>query len=185
MRGFRIIAAVLLIAGGLLAPAGSASAGQPRYAGYLFVYFTGEGTADGEQVYFGLSQGNDPVRWQEPSGRPALLSTLGTKGIRDPFVIRSPRGDRFYLIATDLRMYGSDDWDQAQRRGSRSIVVWESKDLVRWSEPRLVEVARKPRATCGRRRCSTTRRAASTWCSGHPRSTRPTIPGTPPSPTTG
>jgi hypothetical protein len=141
MRGFRIIAAVLLIAGGLLAPAGSASAGQPRYAGYLFVYFTGEGTADGEQVYFGLSQGNDPLRWQEPSGRPALLSTLGTKGIRDPFVIRSPRGDRFYLIATDLRMYGSDDWDQAQRRGSRSIVVWESKDLVRWSEPRLAEVA--------------------------------------------
>jgi glycosyl hydrolase family 43 len=141
MRRFRTIAAVLLVACGLLAPAGSASAGQPRYAGYMFVYFAGEGTADGEQVYFGLSQGNDPLRWREPSGRPALRSTLGTGGIRDPFVIRSPRGDRFYLIATDLRMYGRDDWDEAQRRGSRSIVVWESKDLVRWSEPRLVPVA--------------------------------------------
>ncbi|MEV6875190.1 glycoside hydrolase family 43 protein [Amycolatopsis sp. NPDC051128] len=141
MRRFRTIAAVLLIACGLLAPAGSASAGRPRYAGYMFVYFTGEGTTDGEQVYFGLSQGNDPVRWREPSGRPALRSPLGTGGIRDPFVIRSPRGDRFYLIATDLRMYGRDDWDEAQRRGSRSIVVWESKDLVRWSEPRLVQLA--------------------------------------------
>jgi len=141
MRGFRGILAVLLIAGGLVAPAGAAAAGSARYAGYLFVYFTGEGTADGEQVYFGLSRGNDPVRWREPSGRPALRSAVGTGGVRDPFVIRSPRGDRFYLIATDLRMYGRDDWERTWRHGSRSIVVWESADLVRWSAPRLVQVA--------------------------------------------
>ena len=30
-------------------------------AGYLFTYFTGEGTASGEQIYFALSQGNDPL----------------------------------------------------------------------------------------------------------------------------
>lgn len=142
MRGFRIIVAVLLLACGLVVPVGSASAGQPRYAGYLFVSFTGEHLADGEQVYFALSEGNDPLRWRELNGgEPVLRSSLGTKGVRDPFVIRSPRGDRFFLIATDLRMYGRDDWDQAIRNGSRSIVVWESKDLVRWSEPRLVEVA--------------------------------------------
>src|SRR4051795_3534322 len=75
---------------------------RQRYAGYLFAYFTGEGTADGEQVYFGLSQGNDPLRWQQPGGGPALRSDVGTKGVRDPFVIRSPRGDKFFLIATDL-----------------------------------------------------------------------------------
>jgi hypothetical protein len=40
-----------------------------------------------------------------------------------------------------LRMYGRDDWEQTWRHGSRSIVVWESKDLVRWSEPRQVQVA--------------------------------------------
>ncbi|MEV7094849.1 glycoside hydrolase family 43 protein [Amycolatopsis sp. NPDC051045] len=141
MRRFRGLIAVLLIVCGLTAPAGPAGAGSSRYAGYLFVYFAGEGTPDGEQVHFALSQGNDPLRWREPAGRPALRSTLGTGGIRDPYVIRSPRGDGFYLIATDLRMYGRDDWDQAQRHGSRSIVVWESTDLVRWGEPRLVAVA--------------------------------------------
>ncbi|MFB9683488.1 glycoside hydrolase family 43 protein [Amycolatopsis plumensis] len=140
MRGFRILASVLLIAAGLLTPAGPASA-HPGYAGYLFAYFTGEGTPDGEQVYFALSRGNDPLRWQPPGGGPALRSDVGTKGVRDPFVIRSPRGDRFFLIATDLRMYGRDDWEQSWRHGSRSIVVWESADLVRWSAPRLVPVA--------------------------------------------
>ena len=140
MRTVRILASVLLIAAGLLVPAGPASA-HPGYAGYLFAYFTGEGTPDGEQVYFAVSQGNDPLRWQQPRGGPALRSDVGTKGVRDPFVIRSPRGDRFYLIATDLRMYGRDDWEQSWRHGSRSIVVWESADLVRWSAPRLVQVA--------------------------------------------
>jgi len=28
-------------------------------------YFTGEGTANGDQVYFGLSQGNDALHWQQ------------------------------------------------------------------------------------------------------------------------
>jgi hypothetical protein len=114
----------------------------PRYAGYLFSHFTGEGTAAGEQVYFALSQGNDPTRWRQLNGgQPVLTSTLGTRGVRDPFVIRSPRGDRFYQIATDLRIYGNGNWDAAQRTGSRSIVVWESTDLVNWSAPRLVRVS--------------------------------------------
>ena len=52
---------------------------RPTYAGYLFSYFTGEGTANGEQVYFGLSQGNDPTRWRQLNGgQPVLTSTVGT-----------------------------------------------------------------------------------------------------------
>ncbi len=112
------------------------------YAGYLFTYFTGEGTTDGEQVYFGLSQGNDPTRWRQLNGgRPVLTSSLGTRGVRDPFIIRSPQGDRFYQIATDLRIFGNGNWDAAQRTGSKSIVVWESTDLVNWSAPRLQRVS--------------------------------------------
>ncbi|WP_340021148.1 glycoside hydrolase [Paenibacillus sp. FSL K6-1096] len=107
------------------------------YAGYLFSYFTGEGTEDGEQVYFALSEGNDPLHWKELNGgRPVLTSTLGAKGVRDPFILRSPEGDRFYLIATDLKINGNWDWGAAQTQGSRAVIVWESDNLVDWSEPR-------------------------------------------------
>ncbi|GAA3697749.1 hypothetical protein GCM10022377_08330 [Zhihengliuella alba] len=110
--------------------------------GYLFSYFVGEGTADGEQVYFGLSEGDDPLNYRDLNdGEPVLTSGIGEQGVRDPFIIRSPEGDKFYQIATDLKVHGSWDWDGFQRHGSHSIVVWESTDLVDWSEPRLVEVA--------------------------------------------
>ncbi|MGW7048064.1 family 43 glycosylhydrolase [Streptomyces avermitilis] len=136
---------------GLLAapPSPAAQSGAPhvnasKYAGYLFAYFTGEGTADGEQIRYALSRGNDPLHWRElNAGKPVLTSDLGEKGLRDPFVIRSPKGDKFFLIATDLKMYrnSSGSWDQVQRHGSRSIMIWESTDLVHWTDQRLVRVA--------------------------------------------
>ncbi len=133
----------------LTAPPSTATSGAPpvthsKYAGYLFAYFTGEGTADGEQIRYALSRGNDPLHWRELNGgQPVLTSTIGEKGLRDPFVIRSPKGDRFFLIATDLRMYqySSGDWDHVQRHGSKSIMIWESTDLVHWTDQRLVKVA--------------------------------------------
>ncbi|MFG2281567.1 family 43 glycosylhydrolase [Streptomyces asoensis] len=110
--------------------------------GYMFSYFTGEGTSDGEQLYAALSKGNDPLKWRELNdAKPVLTSTLGEKGLRDPFIIRSPEGDKFYQIATDLRIYGNGDWDAAQRTGSKSIMVWESTDLVHWKDQRLVQVS--------------------------------------------
>ncbi|WP_166845917.1 family 43 glycosylhydrolase [Isoptericola sp. BMS4] len=115
---------------------------QDEYAGYLFSYFTGEGTADGEQVYFGLSEGNDPLHYRPINdGEPVLTSDVGDDGVRDPFIIRDPRDGSFYQIATDLKVYGNGNWDEFQRHGSLSIVVWESDDLVSWSEPRLVQVS--------------------------------------------
>ncbi|WP_369240692.1 family 43 glycosylhydrolase [Streptomyces sp. R21] len=110
--------------------------------GYMFSYFTGEGTADGEQLYSALSKGNDPLHWRELNdGKPVLTSTLGEKGLRDPFIIRSPEGDKFYQIATDLRIYGNGDWDASQRTGSKSIMIWESTDLVHWTDQRLVKIS--------------------------------------------
>lgn len=38
---------------------------KTEYAGYLFAYFTGEGTADGEQIRYALSRGNDALHWRE------------------------------------------------------------------------------------------------------------------------
>lgn len=144
-----VLAAALALAAGLMtAPAAAQQeteteehVPQQEYAGYLFTYFTGENTADGEQVYLALSQGNDPLHWRELNGRqPILRSDVGDGGVRDPFIIRAPEGDRFYLIATDLKIHGNGNWDHVQRHGSRNIVVWESTDLVEWTDQRLVEV---------------------------------------------
>ncbi|KAB7673104.1 immunoglobulin-like domain-containing protein [Bacillus sp. B1-b2] len=117
---------------------------KENYEGYVFSYFTGEGTSNGEQIYFALSEGNNPLKWKDlNNGEPAITSNLGEKGLRDPFVIRSPEGDKFYMIATDLKINGNWNWDKAQRQGSKSIMVWESNDLINWSEQRMVEVAPK------------------------------------------
>ncbi|GAA1275686.1 hypothetical protein GCM10009634_18560 [Saccharothrix xinjiangensis] len=115
---------------------------EQAYEGYLFGYFTGEGSATGEQVHFAASRGNDALKWDElNNGKPVLTSSLGDKGVRDPFIIRSPEGDKFYLIATDLKIHGNGNWDLVQRNGSRHIEVWESTDLVTWSQQRHVRVS--------------------------------------------
>ncbi|GAA3341706.1 hypothetical protein GCM10020358_34090 [Amorphoplanes nipponensis] len=109
--------------------------------GYAFAYFTGNSVA-GEKISFAASQGNNALRWTELNGgQPVLSSTLGTKGLRDPFLIRSPEGDKFFLIATDLSIGSGTSWDDSQRRGSRHIEVWESTDLVHWGPQRHVLVS--------------------------------------------
>ncbi|KAJ7480692.1 glycosyl hydrolase [Mycena latifolia] len=110
---------------------------------YGFIYFKGEGLSNGEEIYFAVSQTNSPVSWTVVNGgRPVLTSTLGTKGLRDPFIIRDPSGSKFYVIATDLKIFGSAvTWDQAGRIGSLSLAIWESPDLKTWSAQRLVKVS--------------------------------------------
>ncbi|HLP08815.1 MAG TPA: glycoside hydrolase family 43 protein [Opitutaceae bacterium] len=108
--------------------------------GYLFVTFKGEQNPLTEQIYFALSA--DGRNWQAMNnGEPALVSQLGEKGVRDPYLLRAHDGNKFYLIATDLSIALNPDWGRAVRAGSRSIVIWETTDLVHWSEPRLVPVA--------------------------------------------
>lgn len=109
--------------------------------GYLFVTFRGEATPMTEQIYFMVSEnGRD---WQSlNNAEPVLVSTVGEKGVRDPYILRSHDKSRFYLIATDLSIHlTGHNWNRAQTAASKSIVVWESQDLVNWSEPRLVKVA--------------------------------------------
>ncbi|KLU90359.1 endo-1,4-beta-xylanase [Magnaporthiopsis poae ATCC 64411] len=111
------------------------------YEGYAFSYFTGNSVA-GEKIYFAASVGNDALNWRELNGgKPALASTMGTKGLRDPFLIRSPEGDTFYLIATDLSIGSGTSWGDAVRFGSLYLEVWESHDLVKWSAQRHIKVS--------------------------------------------
>ncbi len=113
--------------------------GGDRHEAYLFVYFTGD-SIDGEKIRFAVSEGNNALQWQELNGgHPVLESALGTRGLRDPFILRSPKGDRFFLLATDLSV-GRTDWNGATDRGSQYLEVWESTDLVHWGAQRHIRV---------------------------------------------
>ena len=106
---------------------------------YLFAHFIGESYEQGEQIYFSVSE--DGLNWQDLNGgKPVLRSPLGEKGVRDPFVVKHPGTGRYYLIATDLCIYRTRDWGKAVTTGSRDLIVWESDDLVNWSEPRSCTV---------------------------------------------
>ena len=111
---------------------------QNTYTHYLMVHFIGE-QPDGEQIYFSLSQ--DGLHWHDLNrGLPVLHSTIGEKGVRDPFLIRAVDSGKFYIIATDLRIASGKGWSAAVNEGSRDIVIWESDDLVSWSDPWTVTV---------------------------------------------
>ncbi len=126
------------------------AAGTPETTDYLFVYFpyTNAGGKD-ERIYFGISE--DGLNFTALNNEKFVLeSRLGTHGLRDPFVIRSHEGDKFFLIATDLTVAGLEQdgikypgqgWSENQVKGSQKIMVWESTDLVNWSEQRECKVA--------------------------------------------
>ncbi len=112
---------------------------------YLFVHFREKTTPDGEQVYFGLSK--DGYHWEEVNnGRPLLWAYYGDKGVRDFTIIRSNQNEKFYIFATDLSLsYGmrnqyNRSWEEISRNGSHYFSVWESENLVDWTEQRLVKI---------------------------------------------
>lgn len=120
------------------APVGGLPAGA---SGYLLVHFVEDPRGHEERIWYSLARDGDPTRWERLG--PVLESHLGTTGMRDPHIVRVPDGSGFYLVATDLRVFGGDDagWDAWTRHGSRSLVCAFSPDLVTWSEPWLVPVA--------------------------------------------
>ncbi len=129
--------------------------GQEEKESYLFVYFTGDETAaEHEQLYFSASRdGNHWVDLNE--NKPVLVSEVGERGVRDPFILRSAEGDKFYILATDLSIYNrslsnpQDPWEGTVTAASKNMVVWESADLVHWENCRLVDMASKiPGAGC-------------------------------------
>ena len=134
------------------------------FEAYLFCHFVGESygkeengvkIATGEQMFFALADVGQGLKFKDMNGstmgdlKPVLSSKVGERGVRDPFICRSPEGDTFYLIATDLSVYTRGGWGNnngSQKftiTGSHSITLWESHDLVNWTEGRLIEVARE------------------------------------------
>lgn len=108
--------------------------------GYLMVHFVETEEAGGEQIYFSLTESDDPLRWYRLNdGHPVLRSHHGTGGVRDPYIVRSPEGDRFHILATDLQTRVSG-WEHTTKTASRHMEVWSSDDLVTWGPQRHVRV---------------------------------------------
>ena len=113
-------------------------------AGYLWTNFDASGGY--EKIFFGYSE--DGLKWSKlnkddyGNPQPVLVNDAegSDLGVRDPHIIRSAEGDRYWILGTDLHAEGGgaggSGWDQ--QNASQNIVVWESNDLVNWSEPRLV-----------------------------------------------
>ncbi|ADU14324.1 family 43 glycosylhydrolase [Asticcacaulis excentricus] len=107
---------------------------------YVFAYFVAD-NIKGEQIYFAVSDGNNALKWKDlNNAQPVLESTFGTRGLRDPFIMRSAEGDRFFLLATDLSV-GRSGWSKATDEGSLYLEIWESTDLVNWGKQRHVKVS--------------------------------------------
>ncbi|WKK72550.1 family 43 glycosylhydrolase [Rathayibacter oskolensis] len=104
-------------------------------AGYLWTHFA---ATDYEKIYFGSS--TDGLHWSKLNGNKAVLANLaGTLGVRDPHLVRSPTGDEYWILGTDLHAEGTaagGSWDQVN--ASQKLVVWRSTDLVNWSDQSLV-----------------------------------------------
>lgn len=118
------------------------------YVGYFGTFFP----LQDEAIYGWLSNGNNAHSWRQLNGRAGngslLRSNVGTRGVRDSHVVRSREGSssgKFWLIATDLNVNSfKEDFNEATRFGSRSMVVWETTgsaadegDLATWSAARL------------------------------------------------
>jgi len=114
----------------------------PTDEAYVWAFFTGEGVG-GEKISLAASKGNDALDWNTLNGgEPLFTSHLGEEGLRDPFILRSPDGETFYMIATDLKIDGRPgSFAGAQTHGSLAVEVWESTDLVNWSAQRHVTVS--------------------------------------------
>lgn len=109
---------------------------------YLYVYFRGNVNGEAERLSIHLAGSEDGYEWFDLNGNwPILESEMGTQCLRDPYLLRSKDGDRFYLIATDLNTQDGQGWGPWSLEGSKYLMIWESDDLVNWSEQRMVKFA--------------------------------------------
>lgn len=99
---------------------------EKDFAGYLFVYFTGNHISQ-EAVCMAVSTDGLTFRALN-GGKPVLDSKAisSTGGVRDPHILRGEDGRTFYMVATD--MVSDNGWDS-----NRAMVLLRSDDLVNWT----------------------------------------------------
>ncbi len=118
--------------------------GEDDPYGYMMVHFVEDSKGYAEKIYLDISRGDNPEQWDPLNGRkPILASNLSTTGVRDPFLTYSPETETYYILGTDLRVFGGDEagWGGWQKNYSTKMNIWESKDLITWSPLRQFDVA--------------------------------------------
>lgn len=112
---------------------------------YIFAHFREKLTPDGEQVYFSVSK--DGLSWKMVNeGKPILTADLGEKGCRDIEILKAK--DEFVILTTDLLIVArmdenhNVDWPQVAHNGSKRLRMWKSKDLINFSEEKLIYFGR-------------------------------------------
>ena len=115
---------------------------EEEMEGYVYSYFRSATNGAPERLKIHLAASEDALNWIDLNGNfPVLASDKGTRCVRDPYFIRSKNGDRVYLLATDLNTQDGQGWQPWSRSGSKYLIVWESDDMVNWSEPRMIKFA--------------------------------------------
>ncbi len=100
---------------------------------YLFCYFTGNSPSQ-EKVHFAISD-NGYKFYRLRAGYAMINQKLGTGCCRDPYIFRA--NGKYYIIATDMK---SDlGWNS-----NYAMVMWESTDLIKWENERIIDIKQKP-----------------------------------------
>ncbi|MFY1583822.1 glycoside hydrolase family 43 protein [Micromonospora sp. WMMD734] len=101
--------------------------------GYVMAYFTESPNMTAANYGLHLAVSTDGLNWTPLNqNRPVATPTLGSRGLRDPFVLRRQNGG-FVVLATDLN---GTDWNYQ----SQYLHVWDSVDLRTFTGYRLLKV---------------------------------------------
>lgn len=80
-----------------------------QFSRYGMTNFARSNSTTGQQIYFATSIANEATGFIATNkGKAVLTSKHGMHGLRDPSIVRSPEGDKFYLVATDLNVDGAE-----------------------------------------------------------------------------
>lgn len=100
-----------------------------EFSKYLFCYFVGNHPHE-ERVHFAISK--DGYNFSAVNeNKPIIIQTKGKKCCRDPFIFRDNDGV-FHIIATDMK--SEEGWVN-----NNSMVMWDSIDLVHWTNERIID----------------------------------------------
>jgi hypothetical protein len=131
MKRRTVLTAGLLVPGAaILLPEAAQAA---TYTGYAMAYFTESPSMTAANYGLHLAVSPDGLNWTPLNQNNAVATpTAGSKGLRDPFILRKQDGT-FVVLATDLN---GTDWSYQ----SQYLHVWDSADLRTFTGYRLLKV---------------------------------------------